>query len=139
MCFTNRNRNIVKGKTLISSIIQHPLINLCSFYFAKCKGAQRLVLVTQARYVALDISGVSKSRVKGHQNDLCPKWALRCHFSNKTSPKPVLCSITLILNVMLQHQIKPVHVIIKIVPGSLFVLQYSAIVLRSSVSNSTMP
>ena len=26
MCFTNYNRNIVKGKTLISSIIQYPLI-----------------------------------------------------------------------------------------------------------------
>ena len=46
---------------MISSIIQYPLMDLCSFYFAKDR--IYLVLVTQASYVAPDISVVSKSRV----------------------------------------------------------------------------
>ena len=33
MYLTNRNRNKVKGYILISSIMQYPLINLCSFLF----------------------------------------------------------------------------------------------------------
>ena len=62
MCFTKRNRNIVKGKTLISSIIQYPLIDLiCSFYFSKCKGTQRP-----------DISGV------GHTGKICSTGNIRC-------------------------------------------------------------
>ena len=69
MCFTNLYRNIVKGKTLISSIIQYPLIDLCSSYFPKGKGTQRPDIsgvghTGKIRYVAPDISGVSKSRVK---------------------------------------------------------------------------
>ena len=39
------HRNIVNGKTLISSIIQYPLIDLCSFYFAKCKGIFHLISI----------------------------------------------------------------------------------------------
>ena len=59
------HRNIVNGKTFISSIIQYPLIDLCSFYFARVpKDRIYPVLVTQARYLAPDILGVSKSRVK---------------------------------------------------------------------------
>ena len=74
---------MAKGKTLISSIIQYPLINLCSFILLSARVPKdRIypVLVTQARYVAPDISGVSKSRVKdnsmasrmnpGNSNDL---------------------------------------------------------------------
>ena len=55
------HRNIVNGKTLISSIIQYPLIDLCSFYFAKCKGTQRP-----------DISGV------GHTGKICSTGYIRC-------------------------------------------------------------
>ena len=66
MSFTDLNRNTVKGKTLISSIIQYPLIVLSRYYFAKCKGTHRLDISGPGHTgtcVALDISGVSKTRL----------------------------------------------------------------------------
>ena len=65
-CFNNvlnklKLRNMVKGKTLILSIIQYPLNDLCSFYFAKCKGTQRP-----------DISGV------GHAGKIYSTGYIRC-------------------------------------------------------------
>ena len=67
MYLTNRNRNKVKGYILISSIMQYPLINLGSFFILLTARVPKdwiyPVLVTQARYVAPDISGVSKRRV----------------------------------------------------------------------------